>query len=43
MRSENNRLKGEEGKPDIKANKVKGFKSDRSSEKEQYFDIPFQG
>ncbi|WP_375506209.1 hypothetical protein [uncultured Nostoc sp.] len=31
--SENNRLKGEQGKPDIKPN-LKGFKKDYSSEKE---------
>ena len=32
---ENNRLKGEQGKPNVKANKVKGFKNDHSSEKER--------
>ncbi len=35
MRDENNRLKGEKGKPDIKANKVTGFKKNHSSEKER--------
>ncbi|MEH1810041.1 hypothetical protein [Nostoc sp.] len=35
LRDENNRLLGEEGKPDIKANKKKGFKNDHSSEKER--------
>jgi len=35
LRDENNRLKGEKGKPDIKANVKKGFKSDHSSEKER--------
>lgn len=35
LRDENNRLKGEQGKPDIKANKNKGFKKDHSSEKER--------
>ena len=32
LRDENNRLKGEQGKPDIKANKKKGLKNDYSSE-----------
>lgn len=35
LRDENNRLKGEEGKPNIKANKTKGLKKDHSSEKER--------
>ena len=35
LRDENNRLKGEQGKPDIKANKKKGLKKDYSSEKER--------
>ncbi|MEO1561501.1 MAG: transposase, partial [Cyanobacteria bacterium J06632_19] len=35
LRDENNRLKGEQGKPDIKANKKIGFKKDHSSEKER--------
>jgi regulator of replication initiation timing len=35
LRDENNRLKGEKGKPDIKANKTSGFKKDHSSEKER--------
>ena len=35
LRDENNRLKGEQGKPDIKANKNKGFKKNHSSEKER--------
>ena len=35
LRDENNRLKGEQGKPDIKANKQKGLKKDYSSEKER--------
>jgi hypothetical protein len=35
LRDENNRLKGEQGKPDVKANKSKGFKEDHSSEKER--------
>jgi hypothetical protein len=35
LRDENNRLKGEEGKPDITANKKKGLKNDHSSEKER--------
>lgn len=35
LRDENNRLKGEKGKPDIKANKNKGFNKDHSSEKER--------
>ena len=30
LRDENNRLKGEQGKPDIKANKKKGLKKDYS-------------
>ena len=35
LRDENNRLKGEKGKPDIKANKTSGFQKDHSSEKER--------
>ena len=35
LRDENNRLKGEQGKPDIKANKKKGF-NNQSSEKERH-------
>ncbi len=35
LRDENNRLKGEQGKPDIKANKKKQLKNDHSSEKER--------
>ncbi len=35
LRDENNRLKGEQGKPEIKANKKKGLKKDYSSEKER--------
>ncbi|MEM9272064.1 MAG: transposase [Cyanobacteria bacterium P01_F01_bin.143] len=35
LRDENNRLKGEQGKPDIKANKKKGLKKEYSSEKER--------
>lgn len=35
LRDENNRLKGEDGKPNVKANKSKGFKDDHSSEKER--------
>ncbi len=35
LRDENNRLKGEQGKPDIKANKKKGLKKNYSSEKER--------
>ncbi len=35
LRDENNRLKGEQGKPDIKANKKKQLKKDYSSEKER--------
>ncbi len=35
LQDEINRLKGEDGKPDIKANKTKGFKKDHSSEKER--------
>ncbi|WP_225912825.1 hypothetical protein [Nostoc flagelliforme] len=35
LRDENNHLKGEKGKPDIKANKTSGFKKDHSSEKER--------
>jgi regulator of replication initiation timing len=36
LRDENNRLQGEKGKPDIKANnKTSGFKKDHSSEKER--------
>jgi regulator of replication initiation timing len=31
LRDENNRLKGEHGKPDIKSNKIKGFKEDHPS------------
>jgi hypothetical protein len=34
LKDENNRLKGEQGKPDIKA-KSKGFRSEHSSEKER--------
>ncbi|MEH1962485.1 MAG: hypothetical protein V7L05_22065 [Nostoc sp.] len=33
---ENNRLKGEQGKPNIKSNKQKGFQSNHSSEKERH-------
>ena len=35
LRNENNRLKGEQGKPDIKGNNKKGFKKNHSSEKER--------
>jgi Transposase IS66 family len=35
LRDENNRLKGEQGKPDIKPNKKQGFKPDHSSEQER--------
>ena len=35
LRDENNRLKGEQGKPDIKANQKKGLKKNYSSEKER--------
>jgi regulator of replication initiation timing len=35
LRDEINHLKGEQGKPDIKANKKKGFKPDHSSEAER--------
>ena len=35
LRDENNRLKGEQGKPDIKANKKKQLKNDYWSEKER--------
>ena len=35
LRDENNRLKGEQGKPDIEANKNIGFKKNHSSEKER--------
>jgi hypothetical protein len=35
LRSENNRLKGEQGKPDIKAKQPRGEKSNLSSEKER--------
>ena len=35
LRDENNQLKGEKGKPGIKANKNKKFKKDHSSEKER--------
>ncbi len=36
LRDEINRLKGEEGKPNIKGNKKKEFKKDYSSEKERF-------
>ena len=36
LRDENNRLKGEQGKPDIKGNKKKELKKDHSSEKERF-------
>ena len=35
LRDENNRLKGEQGKPDIKANKKKRLNNNYSSEKER--------
>ncbi|MBD2731524.1 transposase [Nostoc sp. FACHB-892] len=35
LRDENNRLLGEEGKPNIKSNKTEGFQKDHSSEKER--------
>ena len=35
LRDENNRFKGEQGKPDIKANKKKGLKKNYSSDKER--------
>ena len=35
LRDENNRLKGEQGQPDIKAKKKKGFTNNHSSEKER--------
>lgn len=35
LRDENNRLLGEEGKPNIKSNKTEGLKKDHSSEKER--------
>lgn len=36
LRDEINRLKGEQGKPDIKGNKKKELKKDHSSEKERF-------
>ena len=36
LRDEINHLKGEQGKPDIKANKKKKLKKDHSSEKERF-------